>query len=88
MPDDGNHALHLCGKPGQCLIAVTIKTIPQQQIFRRVSAQRQLGGQHNGGAGITGAPADIENLCGVALKITDSAVELRDGDLDRLLLKG
>ena len=53
----------------------------QQQIFRRIAAQRKLGRHDQLCAAARGRPRRLEDRRGVAAEIADDLIQLRDGDL-------
>jgi hypothetical protein len=53
---------------------------PQEQVLRRVARQRQLREGDDLGAKVAGAASVVDDLRGVAFKITDSRVDLGECD--------
>ena len=55
----------------------------QQQVFRRVAAQAQFGGEHHLGALGVGGAGRLHDLLQVALQVTHGGVDLGKGNPDR-----
>src|SRR5689334_23550184 len=73
---------HLARQALERAAAIPVETVAQEQVFRRVTAQRELRSQdevRSGGARILAIPQD---LGGVAREIADNAVDLGNRDLD------
>ena len=60
--------------------AIDIKCRAQQQVFRRISAQRKFRGQQQVRTLFAGAVDVFDNLVGIAGQIADSRIKLRDGE--------
>ena len=71
---------HPFGKALKRSFAITVKPVSQQQVFGRVTAQRQLGCQQKVGAGLTRAQGKFKNFRAIAGKIADNAIDLCQGD--------
>ena len=55
----------------------------EQQVLGRVAGQRQLGEEHELGAGVARRGDLLGDLGGVALEVADAAVDLREGEAER-----
>src|SRR5260221_13545237 len=82
MPDDERDAAHLARQALERGAAVAIEASAQQEVFRRVAAQRELRGKHQVGTGGARTFAISEDLGGVAPKGADDAVDLGNPGLD------
>ena len=57
------------------------KNAGEQQVARRITAQRQLGKHHQFGAGLVGTLPCLYDLFRVPLEIADGGIDLCDGNL-------
>ena len=64
----------------QGAVAGDIKSVPQQQVLGRIAGQRQFRREQNLGAHGFGTIGIIENFGGIAVEITDHAVNLGYGN--------
>jgi hypothetical protein len=79
MPDDHRQR----GSRGEALElgrAGAVEVRPHQQVFRRIAAERQLGGQQHVRAAVAGADGEPENPVHVAGKVAHRGVHLGDGN--------
>ncbi len=72
---------HLPRQFMQGLFAGTMKTGMQQQVFRRITAQAQLGRQQQRRALLSGALGICENFCSITGKVAERAIDLGDREL-------
>ena len=71
------------GHPGQRVAAVPHETGAQQQVARKVSHQRQLGGDHQFGIQLPGPRGAFENPLGIAGQVAGGCVDLEQSDAQR-----
>jgi hypothetical protein len=62
VPDDERDAFHFAREPFQSGTAVAVETVAQQQIFRGISAQCELWGEHQACSGGARPLAVVEDL--------------------------
>jgi hypothetical protein len=70
-------AQFLQGRVGRC-----VECPAQQQVFGRVTRQRQFRSEQDMRPGGSRASRGVEDLPAVALEVADGAIQLRDRDLD------
>jgi hypothetical protein len=74
------NTLNLPAQIRKRLCARADKSGAQQQVFRGVSAQRELGRDHKARSLLLGAVAVIEDLSDVGAKVADDAINLCNRD--------
>ena len=82
MPDKERDPGELCGQRVEFALAGLVEIFPEQQVFRRIAAEREFRRQNEVGALRLGALGNVEDTCGVAGEITDGGVYLGDCDLE------
>ncbi|MNS87869.1 hypothetical protein D3C72_1218250 [compost metagenome] len=82
--DHSSDATARRGNAGHRLLALVQEARAQQQVLRRIAADRQLGEHHQPGAVLVARLADhLDDALGVAGDIANREVELRHRDADR-----
>ena len=76
------NAVNAIGNMLQGLLAIQQKTRPQQQIFWRIAAQRQLRKQQNINLLLLGLFNQMQNFIGVGRNGANRKIELRQGDAE------
>jgi hypothetical protein len=75
------HRQHRGGRKAfKLLSAGAVEIRPHQQVFRRIAAERQFGGQQHVRAAVAGADGEAENPVHVAGKVAHRGIHLGDCD--------
>ncbi|MNZ36659.1 hypothetical protein D3C78_540880 [compost metagenome] len=79
--DQQADAAHLAGQALEGGLSAQLHAVPEQQVFRRIAAQRQLGKHdHIGLPLFAGAPGRLDDALDVAVNVADAQVELGHRD--------
>ena len=80
MTDDQGDALDTAGQIVERPLAGAVEIRAQQQILRRVAAQRQFRRQQRLGAALPGLAGALDDALDIARQVTDGGIELGNGD--------
>ena len=80
IPDDHGNAVDAGSQVVESPVAGPVEIRAQQQVFRRIAAQRQLRRQQHMSAAGLGLGGALDDAFDVARQITDGGVELGNGD--------
>ena len=84
MTDHQHDIPHAIGEIFQREGTGTVEIGPQQQVFGRIATQRQFGRDDDVGTGLARSCDRLGYAAGIAVEVTHGAVDLRDGDFQRV----
>jgi hypothetical protein len=82
MTDDHGKLRQFAGQRRQRLGTCGIEIRPQQQVFRRITAQREFGSQHDVRPLRLGATGEVDDSSRIAGDIADHGIHLGNGYLE------